>query len=1071
MNHAYLQTPSLAGDTLIFMTDDDLWSVSRFGGMARRLTTDEGRPLRPCVSPDKSHIAYLANNHGQYDLYIIPLQGGVAKRITYHGVSKISGWKDNQTIIISSDQHSFTYRVGFLKEVNIHTGNIKDINLGPASCLYKNGKKQLLGRNIGDPARWKRYRGGTAGTLWVDLQGNNNFSQILTKLKTNLANPMWIDDRIYFISDHEGIGNIYSCNEKGHGLKRHTHQDEFYVRSFTYDQGILVYQVAGDLYQLELKSKAESKIEINVVSSFAQSKERFEYADDFLQDFDISNAADEIIISSRGKLLLQAPWGEAPFHLGDLDKRYKHPTFVKDHILAVELDDQHEETLVIFDEDELTKKTLAKKHSWGKIYQVAPSPEGNKVVIITNRGEIWLVDIPSGKVKLVEKSKHHFSFSVNWSPCSEYITFDSILDNRKTAVKVYELSTAKSKVLITPINKDSSPVFSPCGRYLFFIGIREFHPMHLETHFEYCFQGATRPYVVNLTADTPTPMDLFLNFSDDEDDEDEKTEHKEKSKKKKKKEKTKINWQGIEHRITPIPVELGGYVDLYSAKDRIFFLHRELEGNNPYGSHWSDDHSGYDLYSFCFKENKKELFQSKVSDLVESRDKKFFLVTSDDRLRIIHTDSKPSDGEGNNKKDGWIDFDRTKFRHDPKAEWRQMYKEAWILQREQFWSPDMSKIDWEKVYLRYLPLLEKVNTRYELSDLLWEMQGELGTSHAYEIGGDYHRRPPGHYTGFFAARFKANPKSKNLEIVEMAKGSSWIDQERSPLLAPEVGLKPGDQILGVNGIKVQTQLELERECEGKADQKINLEVKRKGKKDSEFVLVKLLSDFSNTRYRDWVEKNKEYVHKKSNGKLGYVHIPDMHLKGYSEFYRHFISECQYEGLVVDVRYNGGGHISQHILKIIAQKTLGFDQTRYSGIEPYPLYSINGPLVCITNEHAGSDGDIFSHSFKLMKLGKLIGKRTWGGVIGIWPKVGLNDGTITTQPEYSFWFKDVGWKVENYGAEPDIEVEILPQDWRKNKDPQMDKAIEVALKELKQRPSLKAKFEKKPNLKLPKLPRS
>lgn len=1066
MSNAYLQTPAIAGDTIIFMTDDDLFSVSRFGGKARRLTTDEGRPLRPSVSPDHTMIAYLANNNGQYDLYIIPFDGGMAKRITYHGVNKISGWKDDKTVIVSTDQHSFSQRVSFLKEVDITTAEMKDIGLGPASCLYKNGKKQLLGRNLGDPARWKRYRGGTAGTLWVDLKGNNNFSQILKKLKTNLANPLWIDGRIFFISDHEGIGNIYSCNEKGLNLKRHTHSDEYYVRSFSHDNGIIVYQMAGDLYQYEIKSNTNQKIDIQVHSSFAQAKERLEYADDFLQDYDLQNNADEILVNSRGQLLLQIPWGEAPFHIGDQSKRYKFPVFVKNYFLAVELDENNEETLVLFDEDEFKKKSIAKKQSWGKIYQIIPSPEGNKVIIINNRAELWLVDIPSGKTKLIEKNKNHFSFTANWSPCSKLITYDSALPDRKTGIKIYDISKAKSQLVIKPINKDTSPVFSTCGRYLYFIGIREYHPMHLETHFEYCFQGATRPYAVNLTNDTPIPTELFLNYADEDDD----SEKDEKSSKKTKTKITKIDYEGIENRISPFPVELGGYHELFCAKDKIFFLHQELSGSNPYGSHWSDGEYGYDLYSYCLKENKKELYQSKIVDITQSRDQKYFMIFSDHRLRIIPTDSKPGDGEGNNKKDGWIDLDRSKIRHNPKAEWKQMYKEAWILQREQFWTADMAKIDWERIYLRYLPLLDKIHTRYELSDLMWEMQGELGTSHCYEFGGDYHRRPPAHHNGFLAARVEQNKRTKNLEIIEMASGSSWIEQERSPLLAPDVALKVGDQIIGINGIKIKSVIELDFHLEGKASQKVNLEVKRKGKKDSEYVLVKLLPESYNTRYRDWVEKNKEYVHQKSKGKLGYVHIPDMHLKGYSEFYRHFITECQYEGLVVDVRYNGGGHISQHILKILAQKTIGFDQTRYSGIEPYPLYSVNGPLICLTNEHAGSDGDIFSHSFKLMKLGKLIGKRTWGGVIGIWPKVSLNDGTLTTQPEYSFWFKDVGWNVENYGTEPDIEVEILPDDWNKGKDPQMDKAIEVGLKELKKSPPLKPKFDKKPNLKLPKLPR-
>lgn len=1064
MSNAYLQTPALAGDKLIFVTDDDLWSVSRFGGIARRLTNDEGRSLSPKISTDKTKIAYLANHHGQADLYQIPIQGGMTERITYHGLTNLGEWIDNQRIYVGTNHDSMVGKLTHLKEVNTRSKEMVSLPYGPASCLVKNKKKQVLGRNIGNPARWKRYRGGTAGTLWVDSSGNHQFKQILKKLKTNLANPLWINDRIFFISDHEGIGNIYSCRDNGTNLKRHTNQDEFYVRSFSYDENLIAYQAGGDLFLLDLKSNTSHKIDIEVPSSFNQAKPRIEYAEDFLQDFALSEGAHEILINTRGKLMVQAPWGEAPIFLGREDSRYKFPLFVKDHYLAVELDREQEETLVLFDEEQLKRKVIASKQSWGKIYGVTPSPNGDKVALYNNRCELWIVDIPSGRHQLVEQNKFHFFQKVSWSPCGHYLAFESGIDARRMAIKLYNLNSKKSTIVIPPINRDSSPEFSPCGKYLYFIGIREFHPLHNETHFEYAFPFATRPYAICLAKDTPSPLEQFHNYGDD-DDENENA----KDKKGKKKKITHIDWDGLSNRIVPLPVELGGYTELFAAKDKLLFTKHKNQGISPYSSH-RDDSTYASLYCYCFKENKKELYQPKVLAASSSHDFRFLMIFSDDRLRIISTENKPTDGESNSKKDGWIDLERSKFRLDPKKEWAEMYREAWILQREHFWTKDMSKVDWQQVYRRYLPILEKVHTRAEFSDLMWEMQGELGTSHCYEMGGDYHRRPPAHQNGYFAASFKTNSRTKKLEITSMAKGNSWIKSERSPLLDPEISLQIGDQIIGINGIEVSTVFELERECEGKAGQKINLEVKRKGAKDNEFLPVVLLNSNADILYRDWVNANRDYVHKKSKGKLGYIHIPDMYIKGYSEFCRQFVSESQYQGLVVDVRFNGGGHISQHILKMLSQKTLGFDQTRYFGNEAYPMYSVNGPMVCLTNELAGSDGDIFSHCFKLMKLGKLIGKRTWGGVVGIWPRITLNDGSMTSQPEFSFWFKDVGWQVENYGTDPDIEVEILPQDWMKNKDTQLDKAIEVCLKDAKRTPPLVPDLNKRPSLKLPKLPK-
>lgn len=284
-------------------------------------------------------------------------------------------------------------------------------------------------------------------------------------------------------------------------------------------------------------------------------------------------------------------------------------------------------------------------------------------------------------------------------------------------------------------------------------------------------------------------------------------------------------------------------------------------------------------------------------------------------------------------------------------------------------------------------------------------------------------------------------------------------------------MKSGDKIFAINGANFSASEDLEVALVARANKKTRFLIQRKGESGYEELDITPTGSSHLARYRDWVEKNREYVHKKSRGKLGYVHIPDMGVHGFSEFWRGFLKECTKEGLVVDVRYNGGGHVSQHVLKILAQKVVGFDKTRYMGTEPYPAYAINGPIVAITNEHAGSDGDIFSHTFKLMNFGPLIGKRTWGGVIGIWPRQSLNDGSLTTQPEFSFWFKDVGYDVENYGTDPDIEVERTPKDWKEDKDPQLDRAILEAQKLAKKNPPLKPNLNaNRPNLAAPKLPK-
>jgi len=466
--------------------------------------------------------------------------------------------------------------------------------------------------------------------------------------------------------------------------------------------------------------------------------------------------------------------------------------------------------------------------------------------------------------------------------------------------------------------------------------------------------------------------------------------------------------------------------------------------------------------------------QANVKYFTVNRDHTHMLIYASRSLRLIDVRSRPSNDNKVGRKDGWIDSTRLRLRIDPLAEWRQMYREAWVLQREHFWRSDMNKIEWTKVYTRYWPLLERVKTRAELSDLLWEMQGELGTSHCYEFGGDYVKSPPYYAVGYLGGEFSFDARKKMMKITRLFKGDSWIKNGSSPLTAAGVSLKVGDEIYAVNKQEISSYGSFFELLENKAGHKVELKVKRvasssrkaKTKDGFDYVIVTVARSHGVALYREWVESNKEYVHKKSAGRVGYVHIPDMGPYGYAEFYRHYIAESRFDALIVDVRYNGGGHVSQHLLKVLAQRVLGFDVARYHGLTKYPNYAINGPIVALTNEMAGSDGDIFSHSFKMMKLGPLIGKRTWGGVIGINGQYSLRDGTITTQPEFSTWFQDVEWNVENYGTDPDIEVDYTPEDYRQGSDPQLDRALLEIEKALKKAPPLKLEASYYPDLSLP-----
>jgi len=443
-----------------------------------------------------------------------------------------------------------------------------------------------------------------------------------------------------------------------------------------------------------------------------------------------------------------------------------------------------------------------------------------------------------------------------------------------------------------------------------------------------------------------------------------------------------------------------------------------------------------------------------------------------------------------------------------------MFREAWRLQRDHFWNEEMSEVDWQIVYHRYFPLIQRVSSRTEFSDLMWEMQGELGTSHAYEIGGDY-RSKPGFDQGFLGADVIWDSAASGYRLDKFILGDPWDDQAHSPLAAPGVDVRPGDLLVAVNGqpvnaaispaqllvnqaheevmltIRRERDREGDREEDREEDKTESGEVEneagmkkqevRQGKKNGRkndgkndrglrTVTVHTLSNERAARYRAWVNGNRQRVHEASGGQVGYVHIPDMGSAGYAEFHRGYLAEVDKPALIVDVRFNGGGNVSSLLLDKLARRRLGYDLERWGGYSPYPRESVAGPLLALTNEHAGSDGDIFCHSFKLMGLGPLVGKRTWGGVVGTWPRHALVDGTVTTQPEFSFWFEDVGWNVENYGTDPDIDVDITPQDYRAGRDTQLERSIEEIMRLLEANPPMPLPdVSGRPSRALPKLP--
>ena len=1055
----YYRYPTIYRDKLAFVAEDDIWLVNSNGGTAQRLTANLGEVTRPSLSSDGKWLAFTGREEGHPEVYLMPAEGGSAKRLTYLGCSAlVLGWHKNKIIFASNYGQPFKHLL-WLYAVDMEGSEPVRLSYGPARNISFGKKGVAIGRNTGVPSRWKRYQGGTAGEIWIDKEGKGRFEK-LKEPKGNLGSPMWLGNRIYFISDHKGIGNIYSCHSDGTNLKKHTNHKEFYVRNATSDKKTIVYQNGADIYSYDIKTGKKQKVEIKYNTPHIQRNRKFVDAKKYLEDYSPSNDGSSIALVSRGKTFTMANWEGAVIQQGMSDGvRYRLAQWLNDTKRVVLVSDEGSEDHIEIHWSDGSKKSVKLLGlNIGRPLELKVSPKRNELILSNHKQELILVDLTKEKAKKIDQSKFAPIVGFDWSPDGRWVAYSFTINRRETLIKIYNTKTGKKYEVTEPILHDVNPVFDPNGKYLYFLSCRIFNPIHDNMHFDLNFPKGMKPYAIMLRRDLPSPFLPKPHGFEGK-----------KEEKGRKNEKVKIDFEEIKERIVPFPVEESLYTNIEAANERVFYTVYPVEGT--LGINWvgSELPAKACLKVFDMKKLEESIFIDKISDFKISGDGSAVFCRIGNRLRVIRTKKEPkeelSKEPGFTRKTGWIDLSRLKVSIEPVSEWKQMFREAWRLQRDYFWVEDMSGINWKRILNRYYPLVERVASRSEFSDLMWEMQGELGTSHAYELGGDY-RPKPEYRLGFLGADLEYDPKHKAYRITHIVRSDVWDEKNSPPLKRPGVNIKEGMLLLAIGGKKLSRKCPPYKLLVNQAGQEVQLTVAAQNGRSPRTVCVKTVKDETPLRYRNWVEYNREYVHKKTKGRVGYVHIPDMSAKGYAEFHRYFLVELDYEGLIVDVRSNGGGNVSSLLLEKLARKRIGYDLTRWMGSMPYPSESVYGPIVALTDEYAGSDGDIFSHSFKLMKLGKLLGRRTWGGVIGIWPRNFLVDGTITTQPEFSFWFKDVGWGVENYGTDPDIEVDITPREYAKGIDAQLDRAIKEVLKEIKKHTPLKPKFGKRPKHKLP-----
>ncbi len=1031
----YLRMPTLHGDSVVFVSEDDLWVVPLEGGKARRLTAGRGEVSTPRISPDGSLLAYTSLDEGTPDVWVMPLEGGPPRRLSWvgHGC-RVLGWSpDGQKIRFCTALGQPTGHLLEAYEVPVTGGEPTPLSLGHMAWLdERSDGARLLGRHGDDLARWKRYRGGRAGVVWVDAQGSGDWKRLA--LPPAQACPQWHGDRVLFASDHTGLSQVWSCTVDGEDLRQHSHQREFYARHPAVHGDQLVYAAGARLWHVDLAGGKERELAVDLASPRAQCARRFVFTGSYLEDFDLHPDDHSVALTVRGKAHALGLW-EGPVLQPSVDSggRARLARYRDADTLLLVSDAGGEEAL---EEHDLTgakpPRRLASTESMGRALDLEMAPDGSHAAFSNHRQELVVVDLETDEARVLDHSPHGRLAGLAWSPDSAWLAYSLMETQHCWSIKLVEIATGTVHRVTHPEFQDTCPFFDPKGRYLFFLSGREFDPVVDTLTFNYAFSRAVRICLVTLAADTPSPLQPLPRTLKKASKNGEDSKEKDPG-------PVRIDLDGLPDRVVQLPIAPGSYKNLCAHGDRILYVQNPIKGVRKRNWFQAVVPAESTLKAYDLVDLQEKVLLSSISSVRPGRLGKYLLVQVSKKLRVIQgsADKLERTGTRPGRNNGLIDLNRVAVEVDPLVEWTQMLRETWRLMRDHFWLPEMSGVDWEACWERYAPLLERVACRSEWGDLVWELQGELGTSHAYEMLGD-HRKPPAWAPGRLAARFGPGGV-----ILSIADGDNWSPRGGSPLCGPGVDVQVGDRVLGIDGQPLPEDQPIAASLVKRAGRDVQLTLDRDGEEAPRLVTVRTLRGSAEAWYRSWVRTNRKAVHKATEGRCGYIHVPDMGPNGFSEFHRSYMTELDRLGLIIDIRYNRGGHVSTLLLDRLSRQVSGWSLPRWGTPRPYPRHSHRGPLVCITNQFAGSDGDIFGNAFKQRQLGPLIGERSWGGVIGIWPRHRLSDGTITTQPEFSGWYSNVGWGLENHGTEPDEVVTYTPADYAAGRDPQLARALELA----------------------------